>query len=193
MKKQFFATLTILFVSFLAISQTACSRDSQAKTATNSTYVHEIQTIYRAGENEPVNFTWKENGKEMNLIDEVKGKVTFLNFWGTWCPPCRAEIPYFVDLLSTYSSSGFQVIGIALERDPNKANELVSNFVEKQKMNYRNFPSREYAEEFAKVYGNIQYVPTTFVIGKDGKIVEKIVGGRTKQDFEDVIKKYMNQ
>jgi thiol-disulfide isomerase/thioredoxin len=129
----------------------------------------------------------------MNLTTELKGKVTFLNFWGTWCPPCRAEIPHFVDLLSTYSASGFQVVGIALERDPNKEMELVSNFVEKQKMNYRNFPSRKYADEFAKVFGTIQYVPTTYVIGKDGKIMEKIVGGRTKEGFEEIIKKYLNQ
>ncbi len=193
MKKQLIAALTIFFVSFLTVSQTACSRDTQANTPVNSAYVHEIKSISLAGENEPVNFTWKENGKDMNLIDQLKGKVTFLNFWGTWCPPCRAEIPHFVDLLTTYSASGFQVVGIALERDPNKEMDLVSNFVEKQKMNYRNFPSRKYAEEFAKVYGTIQYVPTTYVIGKDGKIMEKIVGGKTKQDFEEIIKKYLNQ
>ena len=69
---------------------------------------------------------------------------------------------------------------------------LVSDFVKKSNINYRIFPSRPYAEEFSKKFGAIQYVPTTFVVGRDGKILETIVGGRDLKAFEDIINKYIN-
>lgn len=190
-----FSLLVLMAVLFLF--DTACSQDKktpnkQTPASDISPFVLQVQNIRQSGDNEPVDFTWIENGKEQKLSDFLKGKITFMNFWGTWCPPCRAEIPHLIDLSKKYESSGFQIVGIALERTEENVMGLVSDFVKKSNINYRNFPSRPYAEEFSKKFGAIQYVPTTFVVGRDGKILETIVGGRDHKAFEEIINKYIN-
>lgn len=187
----------LVLLAVLFVFDTACSQDKrptakQTTTSDISPLVLQVQSINPSGENEPVDFTWMENGQEKKLSEFLKGKVTFMNFWGTWCPPCRAEIPHLVDLAKKYESQGFQIVGIALERTEDNVMNLVSDFVKKASINYRNFPSRYYADEFSKKFGAIQYVPTTFVVGRDGKILETIVGGRDHKAFEDIINKYIN-
>jgi len=185
----------LVLLAVIFVFDTACSQDKKtaAKTTSDlSPLVLEVKSISPSGEKEPVNFTWIENGKEKKLSDFLKGKITFMNFWGTWCPPCRAEIPHLIDLSKKYESQGFQIVGIALERSEENAMTLVSDYVKRANINYRNFPSRAYAEEFSKKFGAIQYVPTTFVVGRDGKILETIVGGRDHSTFESIINKYIN-
>lgn len=197
MKKLSIKTALIVFLSVIFLFDIACSQDkrptaTQGAASNISPLVLQIKSISPSGINEPVDFTWVENGKEHKLSEFLKGKVTFINFWGTWCPPCRAEIPHLIDLHKKYESKGFQVVGIALERTEENVMGLVSDFVKKTNINYRNFPSRSYAEEFSKKFGAIQYVPTTFVVGRDGKIVETIIGSRDHQGFEEIINKYIN-
>ncbi len=195
MKLQNLKLSILVLLAVIFVFDTACSQDKKtaAKTTSDlSPLVLEVKSISPSGENEPVNFTWIENGKEKKLSDFLKGKITFMNFWGTWCPPCRAEIPHLIDLSKKYESQGFQIVGIALERSEENAMTLVSDYVKRANINYRNFPSRAYAEEFSKKFGAIQYVPTTFVVGRDGKILETIVGGRNHSTFESIINKYIN-
>ncbi|OGU56810.1 MAG: hypothetical protein A2X64_07525 [Ignavibacteria bacterium GWF2_33_9] len=196
--------LLIFAFAILAISNTACSQDTKsdndaaiAKTEEATPQTPGLENgvfvpygIASTGENEPLNFKWDENGTTMELSNLLKGKITFINFWGTWCPPCRAEIPHLIDLHKQYNDQGFKIIGIALERSGDPVSN-VKGYASKQGINYRNFPSRDYADAFAKKFGQIQYVPTTFVVGKDGKILETIVGGRDKAAFEQIIKKYI--
>ncbi len=196
MKLYNFKFSLLVLLAVLLIFDTACSQEKRptAKQTTSdlSPLVLQVKSIAPTGDNEPVDLTWMENGKEQKLSEFLKGKITFINFWGTWCPPCRAEIPHLIDLAKKYESNGFQIVGIALERTEDNVMGLVSDFVKKSNINYRNFPSRPYAEEFSKKFGAIQYVPTTFVVGRDGKIVETIVGGRDHKAFEDIINKYIN-
>lgn len=196
MKLYNFKLSLFVLIAVLFLFDTACSQEKRptAKQSTSdlSPLVLQVKSIAQTGDNEPVDLTWMENGKEHKLSEFLKGKITFMNFWGTWCPPCRAEIPHLIDLAKKYESNGFQIVGIALERSENNAMSLVSDFVKKANINYRNFPSRPYAEEFSKKFGTIQYVPTTFVVGRDGKILETIVGARDHKAFEDIINKYIN-
>lgn len=195
MKLQNLKVTLIVLSAVIFMFDTACSQDKKTakqQTSDLSPLVLEIKSISPSGENEPVNFTWIENGKEKNLKTFLQGKITFMNFWGTWCPPCRAEIPHLIDLSKKYESKGFQIVGIALERSEENAMNLVSDYIKKANINYRNFPSRAYAEEFSKKFGAIQYVPTTFVVGRDGKILETIVGARDHSTFESIINKYIN-
>ena len=118
-------------------------------------------------------------------LSDHKGKVVFLNFWATWCPPCRAEIPYFIDLVEKYGDDGFEVVGIALDpRDFSK----VQTFVDQQGINYTILYDTKNVQG---MYGGIQSIPTTFVINRDGKVVEQIVGSRPKNVFESTIKKWL--
>lgn len=122
------------------------------------------------------------NGKSVSLAD-FKGKVVILDFWATWCPPCKREIPDFIKLQSEYGSKGLQIVGIALDQ-PNK----VQAFVKDNGMNYPVLPG---TSEVAANYGGVEGIPTTFIIDKSGKIVTKYEGFRPKETFESQIKKLL--
>lgn len=113
-------------------------------------------------------------------LSDFKGHVIFLNFWATWCPPCRAEIPALKKIYEKYRERGFTIIGVALD-DPEK----VKNFSVREKINY---PVVYGDTKVEKDYGGIFAIPTTFVIDKNGFIVQKIVGARTEKEFEEVVK-----
>ena len=109
------------------------------------------------------------NGRSGKLSD-YRGKVIILDFWATWCAPCRILIPLFRDLYSKYKDSDFEVIGVAMDRGGAK---VVKPFVEKHAINYPNFIGNE---EVATKYGGLRGIPTTFIITKEGRIYKKYVG-----------------
>jgi cytochrome c biogenesis protein CcmG/thiol:disulfide interchange protein DsbE len=115
------------------------------------------------------------NGKAVKLSD-FKGKVIILDFFATWCPPCKAEIPDFIALQSSYGDKGFAMIGVALVslRD-------AKDFASKAGINY---PVLIDDETASRLYGPIRSIPTTFVIGKDMKIAKIYIGYRPKAVFE---------
>lgn len=122
------------------------------------------------------------NGRSVSLSD-FKGKVVVLDFWATWCPPCKREIPDFIKLQSEYGSKGLEIVGIALDQ-PDK----VRAFARENGMNY---PVLLGSDEIAAQYGGVESIPTTFVIDKSGKIVTKFEGFRSKETFESLIKKLL--
>lgn len=117
-------------------------------------------------------------GGKVSLAD-YKGKVIILDFWATWCPPCKAEIPGFVALHKKYGDK-FIMIGAAID-DPNK----VKNFVKNNNVDY---PVCIADQSTANSYGGIRGIPTTFVIDKEGFISRQYVGFRPEELFEQDIK-----
>ncbi len=132
-----------------------------------------------------VDFTWKQDGKEIKFSDYVRGKIVLLNFWGTWCPPCRREIPDLVEVSHESEGKDFVVVGITLERDVVNAEQNVKDFATQKGIKYLNIIDKD--QSIARAYGGINAVPTTFIIDKKGRIVETLVGARMKQDFIDAI------
>lgn len=120
------------------------------------------------------------SGKPLNLSD-YKGKVVMLDFWATWCGPCRIEIPWFVELQNRYGGQGFVVIGISMDDGP----APVVEFYRELKMNY---PVAMGNERLGELYGGILGLPTTFLIGRDGRIYAKHVGASDISVFEEEIK-----
>jgi len=130
-------------------------------------------------------FSLKDLDGNTVKLSDYKDKVIIIDFWATWCPPCREEIPNFVDLQKKYGMQGLIVIGIAL--DESGARD-VKPFSKKNQINY---PVLIGDNVVTDSYGGIRGIPTTFIINKKGLIVEKFVGFREKEVFEKKIKELL--
>ena len=108
------------------------------------------------------------SGQPLNLAS-YRGKVVLLDFWATWCTPCRAEIPRFVEFQDRYRDQGLQVIGISMDDGP----KPVLDFYREFKMNY---PVALGNEKVAQAYGGVLGLPVTFLIDRDGRVAAKYVG-----------------
>jgi peroxiredoxin len=112
---------------------------------------------------------------------QYKGKVLFLNFWATWCPPCRAEIPDFIDVYAANKAKGMEILGISLDT---KEKSEVQAFVEKFKINYPVvLETKKQTEKLLSDFQPGQFIPTTFVIDKQGRIRDKIVRAMDKEEI----------
>jgi peroxiredoxin len=116
------------------------------------------------------------DGKTIRL-SEYKGKVVLLDFWATWCGPCKIEIPWFMEFQRKYKDRGFTVIGVSMD----DGWQVVKPFVEEFKMNY---PVVLGDDETAAKFGNVEVLPTTFIIDKEGRIVEMHKGLVSKDEME---------
>jgi peroxiredoxin len=122
------------------------------------------------------------DGTTMRLSD-FRGKAVLLNFWATWCGPCKVEMPWFVDFQNRYGSQGLQIVGVAMD-DASK--EDIGKFAKDMGVNY---PILIGKDSVGDQYGGVPALPETFVITRDGKILDKIIGLRGKAEIEDIIKK----
>ncbi len=131
---------------------------------------------------EAPDFTLKDAaGKRVSLSD-YKGKVVLLNFWATWCGPCKVEIPWFIEFEKQYRGQGFTVLGVSMDEDGWKA---ITPYVAEHHVNYPVVLGDEAVNER---YGGIDALPTTLVIGRDGKVTAIHQGlpeqGRTEYEQE---------
>ncbi len=110
-------------------------------------------------------------------LSQFRGKVVILDFWASWCPPCKREIPDFVDLQQRYGAKGLQVVGVALDDSG-----PVRAFAASAGINY---PVLLGDDAIARLYGGIEGIPTTFVIDRQGRIVKRYEGYRPRQVFEE--------
>jgi len=119
------------------------------------------------------------DGKPLDL-QSYRGKVVLLDFWATWCAPCRTEIPHFVKLQSQYSDQGLQIIGISMDDGAKPVRQFYQEF----KMNY---PVAVGNEQVAEAYGGVLGLPVTFLIGRDGRIAAKFTGAVEIATLEQAI------
>ena len=130
-----------------------------------------------------LNFTLKDvNGKSVTL-SAYKGKVILLDFWATWCEPCKLEIPWFIEFQKKYGADGLQVVGVSVD-DPV---EKMRPYVKDLKMNYPVLQGLHH-DDIQNAYGPLWGVPVTAVISRDAKICVKHVGISSKDGFEKEIK-----
>jgi peroxiredoxin len=122
------------------------------------------------------------DGQKVKLSD-YRGKAVLLNFWATWCPPCKVEMPWFVDLQKQYSKDGLVVLGVAMD-DSEPAQ--IAKFASELGVNYTVLLG---TDKVSDDYGDVQYLPTTFFIGRNGAIVDKLTGLLDRKDIEDDVRK----
>jgi len=109
------------------------------------------------------------DGSKVNS-DEFKGKVLLVNFWATWCPPCRKEIPYLIKLQDKYRDKDFLVLGISMDEGGRK---LVNKFISKLKVNY---PVIIGGSKIARGFGGVMGIPVSFVVDREGNLVRRLDG-----------------
>jgi peroxiredoxin len=139
------------------------------------------------------NFTLADvNGKKVSLAD-FKGHPLVVDFWATWCGPCKVEIPWFVKLHDQYASQGLEILGVSADDldkdDPAKLfteKRDIADFAQKMHMNY---PVLIDADSISTSYGGLDALPTTFFIDKNGKIVASTIGLAPRDVIEADIQK----
>jgi peroxiredoxin len=130
-----------------------------------------------------LNFTVKDLDGHDVTLSAHKGKVILLDFWATWCGPCKIEIPGFIDLYTRYADEGLQVLGFSVD-DPVPA---LKEYAGQMKMNYPVLVGMGH-EDIQDAFGPMPGLPTTFIIGRDGKICNSHTGFTEKDKFEEQIK-----
>ena len=126
------------------------------------------------------------NGKSKSL-SEFKGKVVLLNFWATWCPPCRAELPELSEIYTRYKDRGVAIIGINLDEERDKD---VKKFLSDRKII---LPVLHGNNKVVEAYGNFFGIPTSFLIDKNGYMSKSFPGYQPKETFEAEIKKIIEE
>ncbi|MBL0060685.1 MAG: TlpA family protein disulfide reductase [bacterium] len=127
-----------------------------------------------------LNFTYKTTTGETVDARQYYGKVVLVDIWDTWCGPCRKGIPHLMDIYKQYEGK-VEVVGLAFGRE---GAPKVQAFADQMKINY---PVGIFSDEAAKIFGSPRSIPTLFIIGKDGEIVETVVGYRPKEFFDQKI------
>ena len=122
------------------------------------------------------------DGKVVKLSD-FKGKVVLLDFWATWCGPCKIEIPWFIEFQQKYGKQGLQVVGVSIDDTVDKLKPYVSQM----KMNYMVLQGLD-QDALQDAYGPMFGIPVTVLISRDGKMCNKHVGLSSKEAFEKEIK-----
>lgn len=129
-------------------------------------------------------FTLTDIKGEQLSLGAFRGKVVLLNFWATWCGPCREEIPGFIKLQQRYGPQGFQIVGISMDDSPGPVGPFYKEF-------HMNYPVAMGNAKLGALYGGIYGLPTSFLIGRDGRIYDDVPGevdmARWQQEIESLL------
>jgi thiol-disulfide isomerase/thioredoxin len=121
------------------------------------------------------------DGKTVHLSD-YRGKAVLLNFWATWCEPCKVEMPWFVELQKQYGPEGFSIIGVAMD---DSGKDAIARFAKEMGVNY---PVLLGKEAVGDQFGGIPYLPVSFYLDRNGQVVEQVAGLKARREIEDDIK-----
>lgn len=116
------------------------------------------------------------DGPQLSL-SSYRGKVVLLDFWATWCVPCREETPHFVELQQKYGDRGLQIIGVSMDDSPDPVRPFVQRF-------HVNYPIVMGTAKTGEDYGGVLGLPIAFLIGRDGRIVARHIGATDASVFE---------
>jgi cytochrome c biogenesis protein CcmG/thiol:disulfide interchange protein DsbE len=130
-----------------------------------------------------LDFTLKDMNNARVRLSDYKGQVILVNFWATWCAPCKVEIPGFIELYQQYKDKGFVILGVSGDDDA----ETLRAFASEWKINYPVLVGKD-EEKLLDAYGPLYGYPTSVIVGRTGAVCGRHVGPATKEEFEKEIK-----
>ena len=192
-------TTRLLIVSafFALLSISGCAKKSESTPAaqpavstasqpagSSSSNVSKVISVQRNEGKRVAEFSWTdENGKTVLFSDFSRNNVVLINFWATWCGPCKRELPDLIALHEQYKDKDVRIIGISVDRDGDVLG-LVRDFAAQSNLKY---PIVIDNGELERVFGGIRGIPTTFFVNKNGEIVKKMIGLQSKETFQAAI------
>jgi peroxiredoxin len=154
-------------------------------TAAEQTFARAV--LQPAGERKAApEFSLKDSSGRIATVAAYRGKVVLLDFWATWCGPCRTEIPHFVEMQNQYGPQGFQVIGISMDDDAKPVREFALQY----KLNY---PVAVGDDKLADRFGGVLGLPVNFIIDRQGRIHAKYLGATDVSVFDSDVKGLLAQ
>ncbi len=147
-----------------------------------------------AGGKDAPQLTLKDlDGKDVSLA-QYKGRVVLVNFWATWCEPCKVEIPWLIDMQQKYGTKGFTVLGVAMD---DEGRSVVAPFVQKERFEVNsvqsqmNYPIVIGNDAAADKFGGLLGYPTSVLVGRDGKILKRITGLISYDEISNAIESHL--
>ena len=178
-----FFTSTLVSLVILA----GCAKKSEENSSSQSAagdFIANVSKVNSVQKNEGTkvaDFSWTdETGKKVSFSEFSKDNVVLINFWATWCGPCKRELPDLVALHDEYKDKNIKIIGISLDHDGDVVN-LVHTFAVQANLAY---PIVIDNGELEQAFGGIRGIPTSFFVNKKGEIVKKMIGMQTKETFQ---------
>jgi len=175
----------LIAIAVASLSSPGCKKpppdDAVAQLPSGSNINEVFNVVKRPGK--VPEFSWRDSTGSVVSFDAFRGKLTLVNFWATWCGPCKRELPALIELNKEYAGRGVTILGISSDRGANIIDD-VRAFVRDNGINYQVVLSNDDLEE---AFGNIRALPTSFLINEQGEIVKTFVGGREKQFFAQAI------
>ena len=133
------------------------------------------------------NFELRDLSGNQVRLDSFRGHPVLIDFWATWCGPCRFEIPGYIELQKKYGDAGLAIVGVSLDRG---GPLVVKKFVEEQKINYLIVLGDD---KVAEAFGGVEAIPTTFIIDRGGTARFRKEGAMDHEEFEAILKPFLKQ
>jgi len=174
------------FIFFSGCSKKTDTQSSQSEkgpspTGTSASNVSKVISVEKNEGRKAANFSWTdEKGNNVTFAEFSKDNVVLINFWATWCGPCKRELPDLVALHNEYKGKNVKIIGISVDRDADVLG-LVRNFAAEANLTY---PIVIDNGDLEKAFGGIRGIPTSFFVNKNGEIVRKMIGLQSKETFQ---------
>ena len=182
--RTFFTAVLVIFMMFSGCAKKSEENSSQSSPPSSSDFIGNVSKVNSIQKNEGAkvaDFSWTdETGKKVSFADFSKGNVVLINFWATWCGPCKRELPDLVALRDEYKDKNIKILGISVDRDGDVLN-LVHTFAVKANLAY---PIVIDNGDLEQAFGGIRGIPTSFFVNRKGEIVKKMIGLQTKETFQ---------